>query len=610
MANKLFTEFPPVSTKEWEDAIISDLKGADYEKKLVWRTQEGFSVRPYYRGEDTAILSGLDAKPGEFPYRRGVSYSNDWLVRQDYCAHKSCEEANRLALDGISKGVDAVGFGIDAEHDYSDDEIRTLLKGIDPSRNEVDFKGCLPKNTTALNAFLKVCEEKGLDNKDIKASFDFSPLHRLVTAGAICDDCFGWLADILNSLKDYPQVAAICADGYDFNNAGSSIVQETAYALGEASDYMKTFTGKYGLCPTLVASKIRFRLSIGSNYFMEIAKLRAARVLWAETAKSFNAAPEACKMQCDAITSRWNQTLYDSYVNMLRGTTESMSAAIGGVHSLTVLPFDSAYEEPAEFSNRIARNVQIILKEESHFNAIADPAGGSYYVEELTESVKAAAGALFNATCSGDSTFRARFEDGTVRKAIEDVASKRDAAIAKGREALLGTNAFPNYDETEIDNARKEAKVEANAPLRFYRGAEPFEEMRLATERSGRRPKAFMLTYGNLAMCRARAQFSGNFFAMAGFEIIDNNRFASIEDGVKTAEEAKADIVVACSSDEEYAEGAPKIFALVGKNVLTVVAGDPECRPQLEEAGIRHFISVRSDILETLRGFQKELGLI
>jgi methylmalonyl-CoA mutase len=610
MANKLFTEFPPVSTKEWEDVINADLKGADYDKKLVWKTQEGFSVRPYYRQDDTDKLSGLDAKPGEFPYRRGVDESNDWLIRQDYCAYKSCEEANSLAVDGLSKGLDAVGFGIDPEKEYDVEMMRVLLNGIDPSRHEVNFKGCLPKNPSALKSFLAVCEEKGLDKKEVKASFDFSPLHHLVTTGSICDDCFGWLAEIISNLKDYPQISAVCANGYDFNDAGSSIVQETAYALGEALDYMKTFTGKYGLCPTLVASKIRFKLSIGSNYFMEIAKLRAARVLWADIAKSFNAEDEACKMQCDAVTSIWNQTLYDSYVNMLRGTTESMSAAIGGVHSLTVLPFDAAYQTPTEFSNRIARNIQIILKEESHFNVVVDPAGGSYYIEELTESIKAAAGALFNATCGGDSTFRAKFEDGTIRKAIEEVTAKRDAAIAKGREALLGTNVFPNYNESEIDNAPKNEKPQVNAPLRFYRGAEPFEQMRLDTERSGRRPKAFMLTYGNLAMCRARAQFSGNFFAMAGFEIVDNNRFETIEEGVKAAEAAKAEVIVACSSDEEYAEGAPKILALAGGKAITVVAGDPECRPQLEEAGITHFISIRSDILATLKGFQKELGLI
>ncbi|MCI2121922.1 MAG: methylmalonyl-CoA mutase subunit beta, partial [Bacteroidales bacterium] len=529
MEQKLFTEFPPVSTQEWESVIVKDLKGADYDRKLMWRTQEGFSVRPFYRKEDTDKLSGLDRAPGEFPYMRGTGESNGWLIRQDFDATGDLGEANRSAVDALSKGAEAIGFDIGRERKMTIGDMKELLGGIDLKSTEINFTGCSPENASAVEAFLSFANEAEIPASDLEVSFDFSPLHDLVTAGTIKDEAFDRLAEILKGLEGYPGIDAICANGYDFNDAGASIVQETAFALACASYYIDALKGKPGMTAGLVASKIRFKFSVGSNYFMEIAKFRAARVLWAEISDKAGAVGDGRKMVADAVTSRWNQTLYDSYVNMLRNTTEAMSAAIGGVHSLTVIPFDSAYRKPDAFSNRIARNVQIILKEESHFDFVADPAGGSYYVEELTSSIKDAVEKLFNATCGGGADFRSGFEDGTIRREIEEVTAKRDAAIAKGREVFVGTNAFPNFEETELKNAPAVRKDQPTRPLRFYRGAEPFERLRLATEKSGRRPAVFMLTFGNLAMCRARAQFSGNFFATAGFKIMDNNRFDSIE---------------------------------------------------------------------------------
>lgn len=610
MASKLFTEFPPVTTSEWEDVIIKDLKGADYDKKLVWKTAEGFSVRPYYRQEDTDKLPGLGLKPGEFPYLRGTEKRGGWLIRQDFDATADFDEANRLATDALRKGAECVGFAIDPDRNMTGSDMARLLEGIDLEKTEVNFTGCLPRDTSALDAFLKVIADKDAPKKTVKASFDFSPLHHLVTAGKICDDCLDRLAAIVRKLDGYDGIDCICINGYDFNDAGSSIVQETAYALACAADYIGALKGKENLTADEIASRMRFKFSVGSSYFMEIAKFRAARVLWAEISDRLGVKGDHRKMKADAVTSRWNQTLYDSYVNMLRATTESMSAAVGGVHSLTVVPFDAAYRTPDEFSARIARNVQIILKEESHFDVVADPAGGSYYVEELTESIKKAAEALFNATSCDGSTFRSKFEEGTVRKEIEAVAEKRDAAIAKGREVFVGTNAFPDFTETELKNAPAADTSEKAGALRFYRGTQPFEELRLATEKAAKKPQVFMLTFGSLAMCRARAQFSSNFFGMAGFGITDNNRFSSVAEGVEAAKAAKADIVVACSSDEEYAEGVPEIAKLLGDKAILVVAGEPECRPQLEEAGIKNYISVRSNILETLQGYQKNLGIV
>jgi methylmalonyl-CoA mutase len=344
---------------------------------------------------------------------------------------------------------------------------------------------------------------------------------------------------------------------------------------------------------------------------MEIAKLRAARILWANIMTAYE--PEckcAEKIYLHAVTSMWNQTVYDSYVNMLRGTTEAMSAAIGGVHSLEVLPFNAATTKNDEFSERIARNVQLLLKNESHFDNVVDPAGGSYFIENLTASIAEEAWKLFLEVENAGGYINA-FHAGSISARVKASAEKKNKEVATRRITLLGTNQFPNFGEVlEAPKAECGCCCEAaeNA-LVPYRGGEQFEAMRLAVDASGKAPKAFMLTCGSLAMARARAQFSCNFFACAGIKVQDNTFFASVEEGVKAAKEAKADIVVICSSDDDYATLAPEAAKLIGQDAIVVVAGAPACAEELKAQGITHFISVRDNVLETLKGYLKELGI-
>ena len=352
---------------------------------------------------------------------------------------------------------------------------------------------------------------------------------------------------------------------------------------------------------------------------MEIAKFRAVRMLWANIVKAYGAT--CCcaeKMKVHAVTSNWNQTVYDPYVNMLRGTTEAMSAAIAGVDSLEVLPFDYSFRAPGEFSNRIARNVQSILKEEAHFDKVVDPAAGSYYIEELTQSLADAAWKLFKEVEEKGGYVEA-FKEGFVQSAIKATSADRDKKIATRRISILGVNQFPNFTEVvdkdvtaEVVTRKPAPEVTGNMigqPLEAYRGAQAFEAMRFKTDKSAHKPTAFMVTFGNLAMCRARAQFSCNFFAVAGFKVVDNNRFSSVEEGVKEALASGAEIIVACSSDEEYAEAVPAMKELVGDKAILVVAGDPACKDDLVAKGISNFINVKSNVLETLKDYQAKLGI-
>ncbi len=620
MAEKLFAEFPPVSTEQWEQVIIKDLKGADYEKKLVWRTQEGFSVRPYYRAENLKDVKHLGGVPGTFPYVRGTKDNNDWLIRQDYCAHDGdYARANAEAVDGLKKGVTSVGFCIDGEKAVSQEQMKTLLKGIDLGKTEVNFTGCCCASVDIVKAFLAVAEAEGVKPGELRASFDYDPLRVLNQKGAFCSDkSMERLKEVVEAVKEYPHVRVIGVEAYAFNDAGATIVQELAFGLAMGSEYLSKLTDA-GVSADEAAKRIKFTFAVGSTYFMEIAKFRAARMLWANVVAAYGAQKECSKkIKVHAVTSEWNQTVYDAYVNMLRGTTEAMSATIAGVDSLEVLPFDYAFRAPGEFSNRIARNAQIILKEESHFDKVVDPSAGSYYVENLTESIADAAWALFGKV-EGMGGYIEAFKASFVQNAIKESSSKRDKNIATRRETILGTNQYPNFTEKadkditlEVVTRKPAPEVTGEmigAPLEKYRGAQAFEAMRFKTDKSGRQPVAFMVTYGNLAMCRARAQFACNFFAVAGFKVVDNNRFSSVEEGVKAALDAKADIIVACSSDDEYAEGAAMMADLVGDKAIVVVAGEPACKEELIAKGVVNFISVKSNVLETLKDYQTKLGI-
>ena len=611
--NKLFTEFPPVPTDKWEEVITADLKGADYERKLVWRTGEGFNVRPYYRAEDLAGIDFVGTQAGEFPYVRGVKNDNSWRVHQTLKVEDP-KTANREALKILNAGVDSLQFDIVSE-EFSASDLDTLLEGI--CIPAIDLTFCGRKMPRIAETVLAKIEKEGIAADDVHINFCIDPIVKhLSVKGQWCESCggekcFERIAELVKKTAGYKGIRIVTVNGQIFSNAGSTIVEELAFTLAAGHDYLVALT-EAGLSADDAARKIRFSMAVTSNYFMEIAKFRAARMLWANIVKGYAPAKEcSCKMFAHAVTSAWNQTVYDPYVNMLRGTTEAMSATIAGVHSLEVLPFDHAYEAPTEFSQRIARNVELLLKHEAHFDQVVDPAGGSYYIENLTASIAAEAWKLFLEIEEKGGYIKA-FEAGFVAERVKASAATKDKNISTRRQILLGANQYPNFSET-ADAALNAAAVERadseGNKLTPYRGAMAFEALRLHVDRSGKQPKAFMLTCGSLAMARARAQFSCNFFACAGIRVIDNTFFKSIEEGVEAALASKAEIVVVCASDDDYAEVAPKVKELLGGKAILVVAGAPACTPELEAQGITNFISVKSNVLDTLKFYLKEMGI-
>lgn len=615
MANreKLFAEFPQISTEDWEAAIAVDLKGADYERKLVWRTNEGFSVRPYYRAENLEGIKGLGTQAGEFPYIRGVKADNNWLTHQTI--EVNCPaQANALALRMIASGADSIGFCIQAE-EFSAEDLKVLLAGISLEKTEVVFSGkhvaCVAEKVLTF-----VCAN-GVAKDAVRLCFEIDPIvSHLSKNGQWCDKCSGEkcfekIATLVKSAKEYKHVRFVNVAGYLFADSGSTIVEELAFSLSAAHEYIVRLVNA-GLTVDEAAKTIRFTFAITSTYFMEIAKFRAARMLWANIVNAYEPkCPCSQKMFAHARTSAWNQTVYDPYVNMLRGTTEAMSAAIAGVHSLEVLPFDHAYECPTEFSYRIARNESLLLKHEAHFDQVVDPAGGSYYVENLTQSIANEAWKLF-LELEDKGGYVEAFQAGVVVQKVTASAAAKDKAVSTRRQSILGANQFPNFTETadaSIKACAVERETQQGNKLVPYRGAMAFEKMRLNVDRGEKTPKAFMLTCGSLAMARARAQFSCNFFACAGIRVVDNTFFKSVEEGVKAALDSKAEIIVICSSDDDYATVAPQINEMVAGKAIVVVAGAPACMEELQQKGIKNFISIKSNVLETLQSYLTQMGI-
>ncbi len=606
---RLFDQFPEVSYAEWRAKVEADLKGADFSKKLVWRTNEGFDVQPVYRAEDIADFKTTDSLPGQYPYVRGTRTENDWLTRQDIIA-ETAEEANAIALDVLTKGVTSLGFKVAAPEDLA-----VLLKGIDLAKVEINLTCCPGKVVEVAKALVAAVAAAGA-NDTFRGSIDYNPLRRQFrhgVEGVESAEIAAKAAELLDVVAPVASLRCLAVDSDILANAGAFIYQELGYALAWGAQWMTLLT-EAGRNADEVAKRIKFNMCVSSNFFMEIAKFRAARMLWAQIVKQYGADEAAAKMLVNATTSRFNQTIYDAHVNLLRSQTETFSACVAGVDSIVTTPFDTPYKTPDAFSERIARNQQFLLKEESHMDKVVDPAGGSYYVEELTVAIAKEAWKLFLAT-EEEGGFFACTGEGKVQKAVNASCEKRHTDVARRKEILLGTNQYPNINE------KAAGKIETSGckchcgcghedgpnALINKRAATDFEALRLETEAAAKRPKVFMLTIGNLAMRLARAQFSTNFFGCAGYEIIDNLGFNTVEEGVDAALAKDADVVVICSSDDEYAELAPAAYKYLAGRAEFVVAGNPACTEDLKAAGINDFVHVRCNVLDTLRDFNNRL---
>ena len=463
---------------------------------MVWRTHEGFAMEPFYRREDLEGMAQTDALPGQFPYVRGNKKDNNrWYVRQNIDA-ADAREANAKALDLLDKGVTSLGFKIPRK-ELSAEFIATLLEGIKADTVELNFQTCQGHTVELARLLADYFNGKGYDPKSLVGSVNFDPVQKMLTKGKDTTPLLGQLAELVQTLAPFPKFRCVCVNADTLCNAGAYTYQELGYALAWGNEYLAQMV-EAGIPAALAAKKIKFNFGIGGVYFMEIAKFRAARMLWANIVKQYgpvcpredceNTGADkfcncACKMQVNATTTTYNMTVFDSYVNMLRSQTEAMSAALANVDSIVVTPFDAPYETPTDFAERIARNQQLLLQEESHFDKIVDVAGGSYFVEKLTRSLAEQAWKLFLAV-EDEGGFLAAAKAGSVQKALNDTDATRHADAAKRKEFLLGTNQFPNFNE-------KERRQGSARSLRML--PRPRRRMRETVCQTGNQPSGFRL---------------------------------------------------------------------------------------------------------------------
>ncbi len=617
---KLFQEFPPVSTSDWIKRIEQDLIDVAYDK-LMWSTPEGINVQPFYRHENLSDKSYLQTLPGVFPFIRGNKQeSNEWEIRQDILVN-SIKNANTAALDSLNGGASSLGFIIPESLKFDNKKFKHLLSGIQLDCIGLNFISHT-RSDTILGFLEQEIHKQSIEPSHIKGSIDFDPLGYMSKYGKFYlseKDEFSLLAKSIRRISStFPELRIIGINSHLFHDAGSSIIQDLGFGLAIFSEYMDRLTN-HGLSAASIGRTMQVNFAIGSVYFMEIARIRAARLLFAQLKKAWGITDDnSLKTYIHCRTSEWTQTVYDPYINMLRSTSQAMSAAIGGVDSISVIPYDKAFRHPSIYSERLSRNIQIILKEESYFDKVADPSSGSYYIESLTDSMVKDAWNLF-LQIEDQGGYLTAFKNGHIHKLIHETSVKKDLRIATREDILVGINKYANLSEQIQDDfdpaiafpiKNKTERIIAE-PLQKYRGSKAFEDIRMKTERSKTGiPKVFLLGFGNLNSRRARADFATSFFSCGGFEIIDNHGFDSILEGIEASKRTNANIVVLCAHDKDYLSIVPVALEKLSKDTILIIAGYPtDSLEELKSMGVKYFIHAKSNVLKELMEYQELLGL-
>lgn len=445
MTKTLFEDFSEVSSKQWKQLIQYDLKGADYNETLIWKTDDGIHVKPFYHADEFKELPNISR-----------TKATEWQICQTiYVAN--VEKSNLKAVNAIARGAESIKFILPSEAIVTKD----LLVNI---------------NLTNIPVFF---ECQFLSAKFIE-QFAFTPNMANINIGT---DIIGNLAKSGNWFKnlktDHAELEAIVKDTNAFTvhmdlyqNAGANMVQQLAYALSHANEYLNHFDAVLS-DKEKQTFKVTFNVAVGSNYFFEIAKLRALRELWSTLAEAHGFNTECYIF---AIPTKRNKTLYDYNTNMLRTTTECMSAILGGANIICNLPYDAIYHKDNEFGERMARNQLLVLKHESYFDKVDNPADGAYYIESLTQQLAEKALELFK-DIEANGGFLHQLKEGIIQKKIKESAVKEQGQFDKGELILLGTNRHPNPDDKMKHELELYPFVKKN-PIKTL--IEPIIERRLA----------------------------------------------------------------------------------------------------------------------------------
>lgn len=488
MANQpdttLFSEFKASSYEEWLAVTRESLPNKAFDD-LIKRSYEGFEIQPLAHSADLAGISHKDTLPGQFPYVRGTRAdgycSQPWLIAQDLYV-SDLREFNQALIHALANGQTAIYLDSKLHLNWVED-LEVAFADIDlsqfPLLIQVEAKSM--KLYGLLAAYLK-----GDALRQIRGCLGYDPLKALVQSGSMSADVFDQMAAFVRLAdRQSPQLDTIAVGTEVYHDAGANAVQEMALAMATAVTYVREVTQR-GLSVDTVAGKIWFFMRVGENFFMEVAKLRAIKMIWAQIVAAFGGGAAAQKIKLHVSTASRNKTRYDAYVNMLRSVTEAMAGVIGGVDSLQVTPFDAALGESNEFSRRIACNLQLILQEEVKLINLIDPAGGAWYVEKLTSQLAKLAWKLFQRIEEQGGVIKA-LQAESIQAQITSVADQRCQDLVNQQAVLVGINRYLSLDESlpEVQNLPSynhcefvvEECIEVK-PLRLRRLAVSYEELR------------------------------------------------------------------------------------------------------------------------------------
>lgn len=610
--------FPPVTKSEWISKVEADLKGASF-SGLRSAAPGGPALDPLYTSEDAEGLAdpGL---PGVYPYLRGTSPLGGWTIRQEYDELRPsvCKE---MIEQDLASGVEALGLRLGPRRGcrlLTIDELDELLGAVDLASTSV----CLDAGADTLavaSGYLAVAKRRGVAPADLEGGFGFDPVALLAGEGCIQGGLQARLAELRDlsawCSKNAPGLRAVNVSNDPYDGGGASVVQELAYTVATGLEYLRQLSDA-GMSVDLAARQISFSYAVSSDFFTQIAKLRAARWLWAKVVLNAGGEPSAAAMQLHCRTSRFTKTRRDPWVNMLRVTAECTAAVLGGAQSVATLPFDCAIGSPDELAQRVARNTQVVLRDESHLGKVADPAGGSWFVERLTNDLARAAWEELRSIEAGGGVITA-LGSGRLVDDIGAVADEREKSLSKRKTAVVGVSEFANLGEAAVERtpvsveeiqgllkaslesldlgahrdrllalAQKvkdesrapgtltEACLDATndgadvysvatvlqhgqpdfhvAPILQWRQSEIWEDLRERSDRQDPRPTVFFANLGSIPSHKARATWAQNLLAATGVDALTNEGFDDMGALAAAWKSSSTPAAIICGSDKDY----------------------------------------------------------
>lgn len=680
-AERLLAEFPEHTYEQWHAAAEALLKGASFEQKLVSKTYEDITIQPIYRREDIANLEHRKHLPGADSLVRGGHAGgflmSGWEVSQEL---KACTPAdlNTIAHEGLNGGQSELNVVVGCGQSEcckggvalgTANDVKAALGGVAIDAVSTYWQAG-PASVPVAALVIAAAEQLGVPAAKLRGGFETDPLGELVAKGSMRQSLktrFDHMAALTDyAAKNAPQLRTIAAKGDVYHNAGATATQELGYVIATLVCYVEEMKAR-GLSPESVLPHIRIRLAIGSDYFMEIAKIRATRWLWSKVAAAYGV--ENAPVHIHASTSRWNKTTYDAHTNMLRVTSEAFAAVVGGVDSLHIGPYDEISGKTDEFSRRIARNIHTILREECGLDRVIDPAGGSTYIEWLTDQIAAKSWEIFR-DIEKQGGMIACLENGSVQQAVAAVCKAKFQNIRRRKDKVVGANMYPDLkgkklevlspeckaaqappcatppepapvmasaDASMVEQAIAAAKNGASklsiavaiglanidgaptvTPLPARRAAEEYEALRDASAafaaETGAAPAILQLNIGPSGRYRLRADWTASFFEAAGFAVDGSRDFPNSEAAVKALAESAANIAVITSDDATYQETIAPLAAAVKTakpGVTLLVAGAPgEHEAAWRAAGVDEFVNVRSNNYELNEQLLKTAGVL